>query len=257
MQITDISGKILLVWLETKLDLIISYKMIYDELLLHARIWKRLLLWSSVQCCINTTKWRYRPFPLITWDSWNKLQTSVLWFYQFSFIILLFWAHYMKSTLWKATVHQQPINGISEHFLYKYNYQRGYDPDPIQLHFLHVARIHISVLNYNKIITNGIQRLSYIHAYTKTLHFEIAATGELGKQSLLRHSETPTDLSWLWHFRFFLLLFFLPSDSRKIKKKTFKKPVSMLELTSNSVMAGKRFNGQEIPNLCLSFLMML
>lgn len=79
--------------------------------------------------------------------------------------------------------------------------KEGYDFDLL----LHVARIHIPVLNYNKIITTGIQILSYIHAYTKSkeknkiLHLDIAATGDLGKQSLLEHSEI-------------LFLFFLSID---------------------------------------------
>lgn len=123
------------------------------------------------------------------------------------------------------TVHQQPSNGISEHFLYKYSNffkrkKKGYDFDLIQLH-LHVARIHIPALNYNKIITTGIQILSYIHAYTKskkekTLHLDIAATGELEKQSLLEHSE--------------IFIFIFP-------------------------LRNGRFNCQQIPHLCLRFSM--
>lgn len=91
-------------------------------------------------------------------------------------------------------MHQHPG---TIYFLYKYN--QGYDSDPIQIHFLCVARVHKPALNYNGIITNCVQRLSYIHAYTKikqkTLHFDIAATGDLGKRSLLGHSETLTGQS--------------------------------------------------------------
>lgn len=32
-------------------------------------------------------------------------------------------------------------------------------PNSIQIHFLNVAMIHKQVLNYSKIITNGVQRL--------------------------------------------------------------------------------------------------
>lgn len=42
---------------------------------------------------------------------------------------------------------------------------KGYDSDLI--HFLHVARLYKPVLNYKQINTNGLQRLSYIHASTK------------------------------------------------------------------------------------------
>lgn len=53
--------------------------------------------------------------------------------------------------------------------------------------------MHIPVLNYSlkKFIINRMEILSYIHAYTKyALPFNIAATGELGKQRLLEQSET-------------------------------------------------------------------
>lgn len=53
--------------------------------------------------------------------------------------------------------------------------------------------MHIPVLNYSlkKCIINRMEILSYIHAYTKyALPFNIAATGELGKQRLLEQSET-------------------------------------------------------------------
>lgn len=53
-----------------------------------------------------------------------------------------------------------------QYFLY--TYQKGYDSDPIHIHFLHVARIHKPVLNYITIITNGEQDYyTFMHIQSK------------------------------------------------------------------------------------------
>lgn len=57
--------------------------------------------------------------------------------------------------------------------------------------------------------------LSYIHAYTKyALPFNIAATGELGKQRLLEQSETFILFLSKFFLDFILFLFFLLVDLR-------------------------------------------
>lgn len=71
------------------------------------------------------------------------------------------------------------------------------------MHFLDVPRVHEPVLNYTRIITICVQRLSYIHAYTKKkikTKQNIAATGELEKQSLSlpRHNQINLDIYYFY-----------------------------------------------------------
>lgn len=72
--------------------------------------------------------------------------------------ILLFWAHYeinnMKGNSAPTT---------QQYSIFYTNIITKDESDPIQIHFLHVARVHTPVLIYNKIITNGVQKITFMH----------------------------------------------------------------------------------------------
>lgn len=131
-------------------------------------------------------------------------------------------------------MHQQPSNGISLHFLYKKSLSKRiwFWAHTITL-LTYVAKWYIKI-----IIHSCIYRV-------KKYYTDIAATGQLGKQCLLGHSEKFTDPSWHFYFSFPFFFFSSQQTWRNLKKpmKKFKNWVQKFDKSSGrgSYLIVKKF----------------